>query len=144
MSRTERLALVSREGTLSVATQCRLLDVSRRDFYRPSRKVPEDDLAMIRRLNELRTAYPFYGAHQLVAALRLQGVFTGRNRVRRLMREMGLSAVVPKSSTSLKAPSHKVFPYLLRGMGITETNQVWCLDITHIPMRGASCTWRPP
>ena len=65
---------------------------------------------MMRRPDELHTAYPsFYGACQLVAALRLQGVFTGRNRMHWLMREMGLSAVAPKPSTSLKAPSHKGF-----------------------------------
>ena len=136
MSRERRLGMVSRDDPLSVARQCKLLGVCRRAVYRPAKSVRECDLALMRRMDELHTDRPIYGSRQMVAALQLEGVRTGRKRVRRLMRIMELVAVAPKPATSLAAPSHAVFPYLLRGMAITEPNLVWCADITYIPMRG--------
>ena len=90
----------------------------------------------MRRMDEIHAASPMYGARQIVFTLRREGIAAGRNRVRRLMRVMGLTAMVPKSAASVKAPLNKVFPYLLRGLRIDRLNQVWCADITYIPMRG--------
>ena len=135
MSRHERLALVNKDDPMPVAQQCRLLDLSRRAAHRPPRQVSDEDLALMRRIDELHTEKPSRGARQIVSTLRLGGVATGRNRVRRLMRIMNIHAWAPKRMTSVKAPHHKVFPYLLRGLAITEPNQVWCSDITYIHLR---------
>ena len=136
MSQAQRLARVSRDFPMSLSWQCRKLGVPRSAFYRTPRQVPERDLALMHTMDRLHTAHPIYGSRQMVAALRLRGVRTGRDRVRRLMREMGLTAVAPKPATSVKAPSHRVFPYLLKGLSIREPNHVWCTVITYIPVRG--------
>lgn len=98
---------------------------------------------MMRRINKLHTAHPFYGAWQMAGALRLEVERAGRNRVRRLMQLMGISAVAPKTITSVKSPPHKVSPCLLKDMEVTDPDQAWCADITYIPMQRASCTWWP-
>ena len=82
----------------------------------------------MRRIDEKHMAHPFYGSRQMKRALALDGVDVGRRKVRRLMRIMGAVAVAPKPMTSVKAPTHKVFPYRLRGLGSTEANHVWCAD----------------
>ena len=77
---------------------------------------------------------PFYGSRRMKAWLRLQGHLVSRNRVRRLMRLMGLEAIYRRPNTSKPAPGHKVYPYLLKGVEVTRVNQVWAADITYIPM----------
>ena len=89
----------------------------------------------MRRIDELFLKYPFYGSRQMVRQLRRDGVRTGRHRVRRLMRLMGLQAIYPAPRTSDPHPSHRVYPYLLKGMTIDRPNQVWCADITYIPVQ---------
>jgi putative transposase len=88
----------------------------------------------MRRLDELYLATPFYGTRRMVAVLRREGWSVNRKRVRRLMRLMGLEAIYQKPNTSRPHPAHKVSPYLLRGLAIGRPNQVWCADITYIPM----------
>ena len=109
MSKAERLTSVSKNFHMSLSWRCKQLDVCRRALYRMERQVPERDLALMRAMDRIHLAHPFYGSRQMVAVLRLEGVRTGRERVRRLMRLMGLVAVAPKPATSVKAPSHKVF-----------------------------------
>jgi putative transposase len=135
MSRTDRLALVDHDDpALSVVAQCRLLRVARSTlYYRPS-PVSPDDLAVMRRMDELYLASPFYGSRRMAAVLRRDGWAVNRKRVRRLMRVMGLEAIYQKPNTSRKHPEHQVYPYLLRGLVIDRPNQVWCADITYIPM----------
>ncbi len=79
-------------------------------------------------------ATPFYGARKIAAWLKHQGHLVNRKRVRRLMRIIGLRAIYRRPRTSQPAPGHKVYPYLLSGMKITQPNQVWASDITYIPM----------
>ena len=136
MSHAERRARLEWNGPMSIARQCRLLGISRRSAYAPPKRMPERDLALMRRMDELHLARPMCGARQMVFALRREGVRAGRSRVRRLMRLMGLSAVAPKPAASVKSPSHKVFPYLLRGLRIDRADQVWRSDITYVPVRG--------
>src|SRR5471030_3101521 len=88
----------------------------------------------MRRMDELYLAYPFYGSRRMAAVLRREGWAVNRKRVRRLMRLMGLWAIYQKPNTSRQHPEHKVYPYLLRGLTIDRANQVWCADITYIPM----------
>ena len=135
MSPAQRLALVERaDSALSVAAQCRLLKVARSTLYYQPAPVDPDDLALMRRMDELYTASPFYGSRRMVAVLRRDGWTVNRKRVRRLMRVMGLEAIYQKPNTSKAHPEHKVYPYLLRDLVIERPNQVWCADITYIPM----------
>ena len=121
---------------MSISSQCRLLGVARRAYYRPTPQLSAQDLALTRLIDEKHLAHPVYGSRQMKRALALDGVRVGRRKVRRLMRIMGAEAVAPKPATSVASPAHKVYPYLLRGVAVTEANQVWCADITYIPIRG--------
>jgi len=135
MSTPARLSLVDRaDPVLSIVAQCRLLKIARSTLYYRPAPVSEDDLAVMRRLDELYLATPFYGTRRMVAVLRREGWSVNRKRVRRLMRLMGLEAIYQKPNTSRRQPEHKVYPYLLRGLPIEQPNQVWCADITYIPM----------
>jgi putative transposase len=135
MNRPERLALVDHDDpALSVVAQCRLLKVARSTLYYQPAPVSPDDLAVMRRMDELYLAYPFYGSRRMAAVLRREGWAANRKRVRRLMRLMGLQAIYQKPNTSRQHPEHLVYPYLLRGLSIDRPNQVWCADITYIPM----------
>jgi putative transposase len=135
MSPAQRLALVERDDpALSVAAQCRLLKVAHSTLYYKPAPMDPKDLALMRRMDELYTASPFYGSRRMVAVLRRDGWTVNRKRVRRLMRLMGLEAIYQKPNTSKRHPEHKVYPYLLRGLTIERANQVWCADITYIPM----------
>ena len=101
--------------------------------YRPA-PVSADDLAVMRRIDELHLAWPFYGSRRMAAVLRREGWAVNRKRAKRLMRVMGIEAIYQKPNTSKGHPDHKVYPYLLRGLTIDRSNQVWCADITYIPM----------
>ena len=89
----------------------------------------------MRRIDELHLELPFAGARMLRDLLRLEGYRSGRQRIARLMRLMGVEALYRKPNTSRRHPAHPVFPYLLRGLSITRANQVWAMDITYIPMK---------
>jgi putative transposase len=135
MSPAQRLALVERDDPdLSIVAQCQLLKVARSTLYYQPAPVDPDDLALMRRMDELYLASPFYGSRRMVAVLRRDGWTVNRKRVRRLMRVMGLEAIYQKPNTSKGHPAHKVYPYLLRDLVIKRPNQVWCADITYIPM----------
>ena len=136
MSRGERKAMIARDRPgLSLSRQCRLLTISRSSFYYAPKGKSPVNLALMRRIDELFLKYPFYGSRQMVRQLRRDGVRAGRHRVRRLMRLMGLQAIYQAPRTSDLHPSHRVYPYLLKGMAINRPNQVWCADITYIPVR---------
>jgi putative transposase len=135
MSSAARLSLVDRaDPVLSIVAQCQLLKVARSTLYYHPAPVSADDLAVMRRLDELYLATPFYGSRRMVAVMRREGWPVNRKRVRRLMRIMGLEAIYQKPNTSKPHPQHKIYPYLLRGLPIERPNQVWCADITYIPM----------
>jgi len=135
MSRAERLALVDHaDPALPIVAQCRLLKVARSTLYYRPAPVSADDLAVMRRMDELYLARPFYGSRRMAAVLRRDGWSANRKRVKRLMRVMALEAIYQKPNTSRGHPGHKVYPYLLRGLVIERPNQVWCADITYIPM----------
>ncbi len=135
MSAPERRTMVDWDDpALPVVAQCRLLKIARSTLYYRPVAVDPDDLALMRRIDELYLASPFYGSRRMVAVLRREGLVVNRKRVRRLMRLMGLEAIYQKPNTSQGHPDHKVYPYLLRGLSIERANQVWCADITYIPM----------
>ena len=135
MSRAERLALVEWERpALPISRQCRLLAISRSAVYRRPAEVGEADLAIMALMDRQYLARPYYGARRMAAWLAIQGYVANRKRVRRLMRLMGLVAIYQRPNTSKAAVAHKVYPYLLGGTAIERVNQVWCSDVTYIPM----------
>jgi putative transposase len=135
MSRAERHALVERENpALPIARQCRLLAVSRSAVYRKPAEVSAEDLAIMALIDQHYLARPYYGSRRMAAWLATQGHVVNRKRVQRLMRLLGLVAVYQRPNTSKPAPENKVYPYRLGGLSITRVNQVWCADITYIPM----------
>jgi putative transposase len=135
MSVPERRAMVERPAeNLSVRRQCALLNLARSGVYRPGPVTGADDLALMRRIDELHLKWPFYGSRRMVFELNQAGHGINRKRVQRLMRVMGIEALVPRPGTSKAAPGHRIYPYLLRGVSITEPNHVWASDITYIPM----------
>jgi len=135
MSVPERRAMIEWPGeNLSVRRQCELLNLARSGVYRPVPVTSTDDLALMRRIDELHLKWPFYGSRRMVFELNQAGHGINRKRVQRLMRVMGIEALVPRPGTSKAAPGHKIYPYLLRGVSITEPNHVWASDITYIPM----------
>jgi len=136
MSRGERKAMIvpGRPG-LSLSRQCQLLSISRSSFYYAPRGESPENLALMRRIDELFLKYPFYGSRQMACQLRREGVWIGRHRVRRLMRLMGLEAIYQAPRTSNPHPAYKIYPYLLGNLAIAHPDHVWCADITYIPVR---------
>jgi putative transposase len=124
-----------KDSTLSVSAQCRLLAIPRASFYYRPRGVADEDLTLMRLLDEQYLSTPFYGSRRMMRYLRSLGYLVGRKRVQKLMATMGLCAVYPRPRTSTPHPANKIFPYLLRGLTIDHPNQTWCADITYIPMR---------
>jgi len=119
---------------LSVRTQCDLLSIHRSGLYYIPRGISESDIDIMRMIDQQYTRTPFYGVERMTERLHRDGVIIGHNRVRRLLRMMGLMAVYPGKKTSRKHPEHKIYPYLLRGVPIERVNQVWSADITYIRM----------
>ena len=135
MSRAERRALVERaDPVLPVTQQCRLLAVSRASVYRRPAEVSGTDRAIMALIDRQYLARPYYGSRRMAAWLAMQGHIVNRKRVQRLMRLMGLVAIYQRPNTSKPAPENKVYPYLLGGLSMAQVNQVWCADITYIPM----------
>ena len=136
MSLGERRARIEAgHPKLSLSRQCRLLRVSRSSLYHKPKGESEGNRALMRRLDELFMAHPFYGSRQMVRHLRREGVRVGRHRVRRLMRLMGLQAIYQAPRTSRRHPTHRVYPYLLKGVAIERPGHVWSSDITYIPVQ---------
>jgi putative transposase len=120
---------------LSIVRQCELVSISRASFYREPAGESEENLALMRLIDEGFLETPWYGARQMARHLRRLGWCVGRKRVRRLMRKIGLSPIYQAPKTSAPHPQHKIYPYLLRHLRIDRSDQVWCADLTYIPMR---------
>ena len=120
---------------LPITRQCRLVSISRSSFYYSPVGESPLNLTLMRLIDEAFLEIPFYGARQMARHLRRLGYTVGRKRVSRLMAKMGLSPIYQKPRTSTPHPQHPVYPYLLRGLAIDRPNQVWCADITYLPMR---------
>jgi putative transposase len=135
VSAPDRRAKLDRDHPLlSVRRQCAMLGLARSSVYRPPRPANDDDLVLMRRIDELFTRWPFLGSRRMAAMLRAEGVVINRKRVQRLMRRMGIAALGPKPRTSKPAPGHTIYPYLLREVMVERPNQVWAADITYIPI----------
>jgi putative transposase len=120
---------------LSIARQCELVGLPRSTWYYERQSETEENLLLMRLLDEQYTRTPFYGSRRMVIALGKQGRHVNRKRVQRLMQQMGIEAIYPKPRLSDPAPGHRLYPYRLRGLAITRPNQVWSTDITYIRLR---------
>lgn len=122
---------------LSIVKQCELLDLNRSGIYYKPRGESELNLELMRQMDEHYLHHPFKGARRMhVWLTKDKGYEVNHKRIERLYYDvMGLRAVMPGKHTSRRCKEHKVYPYLLRNMEITEANQVWAIDITYIPMK---------
>lgn len=127
--------MIDRTHALPVTRQCRVLELARSTAYYVPRPVSAEDLALMRRIDELHLDYPFAGSRMLRDLLKREGHAVGRRRVARLMKRMGIEALYRRRNTSRRHAGHRVYPYLLRDLTVERPNQVWAADITYIPMR---------
>ena len=120
---------------LSIRRQCELVSISRASFYRQPAGESTENLELMRLIDKAFMEMPWYGSRQMARHLRRLGWRVGRKRVRRLMKKIGLVAIYQVPKTSEPHPQHKIYPYLLRHLSIDHPDQVWCADVTYIPMR---------
>jgi putative transposase len=132
----QRRELIGPKCKLSICKQCELLGVGRSSWYYEPRAESTDNMVLMRELDRLYTRWPFYGVRRMTLALQAQGWPVNHKRTRRLMRIMGLEAIYPKPRLSCNGDAHPRFPYLLKGLTIERSNQVWCSDITYIGLAG--------
>jgi putative transposase len=126
--------MIDPEHDLPIKQQAEVLDISRSTVYYEPRPISEEDLWLMRRIDELHLNYPFAGSRMLRGLLWQQGLEVGRRHIKTLMKRMGIEAIYRKPNTSKPAPGHRIYPYLLRDMAVTRPNQVWAMDLTYIPM----------
>jgi len=126
--------MIDRGHKLPVTCQAKVVGISRSSLYYQPRPLSGADLRLMRRIDELHLGHPFAGGRMMRDLLRQEDIYSGRRHVSTLMRRMGIEALYRKPNTSRRHPRHLVYPYLLRGLAVTRTNQVWAMDITYIPM----------
>jgi putative transposase len=130
------LTLVERDSCeVTVVVQAEWLSLHRSAVYYQPQPVDERDLLIKRRIDEVYTAYPFYGIRKITAQLGQDGLLVNHKAVARHMQAMGLRAIDPGPNLSRRAQQHAVYPYLLRGLTIERPNQVWGVDITYVRLR---------
>jgi putative transposase len=120
---------------LSVVRQCELLGLSRSTFYHEPAGESEQNLLLMRLIDEEYLRHPFFGSRKMTDWLVKQDHAVNRKRVQRLMRTMGIEGATPKRKTTKPAPGHKIYPYLLRNVEVLRPDHVWSTDITYIPLR---------
>jgi putative transposase len=126
--------MIDRTHDLPITRQAKALNISRSSVYYLPRSVSATDLEVMRRLDRLHLEFPFAGSRMLRGLLAAEGCKIGRRHVKTLMKRMGIEALYRRPRTTKPEPGHKIYPYLLRGMEVTQPNQVWAMDITYIPM----------
>ena len=127
--------MIDRTHKLPVVRQVQLLDLSRSSVYYLPQPTSDNDLRLMRRIDELHLESPFAGARMLRDMLRLEEVEVGRKHVSTLMKKMGIEAIYRKANASRRNQAHRIYPYLLRQLTIDRPNQVWAMDTTYIPMQ---------
>ena len=129
-------SLIDLNTPLSLARQCRLIDLPRASLYYEPSLISPCELSLMHEVDRIYTDYPFFGTRRIADELKESGFNVGRDKVRAIMNQLGLEAIYPKRNLSKPAPGHKVFPYLLRGKTIKYPNQVWSADITYVRLLG--------
>ncbi len=131
--------MIDRSDTLPVTRQCQLLDLNRSSVYYRPVAISASDLELMCQIDKIHLDYPFYGSRKIRDELWVKGHKLGRDKVRTLMRRMGIEALYVKPRLSVTHPAHVIYPYLLRGIEVTRANHVWTADITYIPMAKGFC-----
>jgi len=126
--------MIDPEHDLPIQKQAKVLDISRSTVYYQPRPISDQDLWLMRRIDELHLNYPFAGSRMLRGLLAQQNLEVGRRHIKTLMRKMAIEAIYRKPNTSKPAPGNRIYPYLLRNLVVSRPNQVWAMDITYIPM----------
>ena len=126
--------MIDRTHKLSVTRQSKLLSISRSSVYYRPKPVSPQTQALMNRIDRLHLELPFAGSRMLRDLLAQEGSRIGRKKVATLMKRMGLEALYRKPRTTRRHPKHTIYPYLLRKLPVTRSNQVWAMDITYIPM----------
>jgi len=127
--------MIDRKAKISIKRQCGLLMLARSTAYYKPVEVPQSDLELMKRIDELHLQWPFAGSRMMRGFLRQDRYKVGRRHVRTLMRKMGIDVLYRKPNTSRRQAGHHIYPYLLRDLTVVRPNQVWAADITYIPMR---------
>lgn len=120
---------------LSISKQCELLGLARSSYYRIPGMETEENQKLMRIIDKEYTRHPFLGSRGMKRYLRRQGHKVNRKRIQRLMQRMGLQSIAPQKRTTVPAPGHKIYPYLLRRLNIHRPGQVWCSDLTYIRLK---------
>jgi putative transposase len=128
--------MIDKTDALPVKRQCEILELSRSGIYYTPVPISAKDMELMRQIDEIHLTYPFYGSRKIRDELWAKGYDIGRDRVRRLMRQMGIEALYVKPRLSLAHPGHVKYPYLLRGLEIIRANHVWAADIS-VPQQAA-------
>ena len=131
--------MIDREHVLPVTTQCRMLDLSRSGVYYTPVPLSDRDRELMRLIDGIHLEMPWLGSRGMKSELKNKGCISGRIHVRTLMRRMGIEAIYKKPRLSKPHPGRRIYPYLLKGLDITNANHVWCSDITYIPMAKGFC-----
>ncbi len=131
--------MIDKEDKVPVTRQCELLDLNRSGVYYKAVPLRVAEVELMRQIDEIHLLYPFYGSRNIRNELWSRGYKVGRDKVRRLMRRMGIEALYVKPKLSWMNPKHAKYPYLLRDLQISRANQVWCADITYLPMARGFC-----
>ena len=131
--------MIDKEDKLPVTRQCEILDLNRSGIYYKPVPLSAVEIELMRQIDEIHLLYPFYGSRNIRNELWSRGYNVGRDKVRRLMRRMGIEALYVKPKLSWMNPKHAKYPYLLRDLQIRQANHVWCADITYIPMARGFC-----
>lgn len=131
--------MIDKEHPLPITRQCKLLNLSRSSIYYDPVPVSDKDRQLMRIIDEIHLEDPYFGSRGIKSILKRKGYNIGRIHVRTLMRKMGIEAIYKKPRLSKPHPGHKIYPYLLRNLDITKANEVWCTDITYIPMAKGFC-----
>ena len=131
--------MIDPEHILPLTRQSEILELSRSSLYYKAVVTSERDVKLILLIDEIHLKYPFYGIRRIRNELRDLGHEVGRDHVSTLMKKMGIRALYPKPRLSKPNPAHKIYPYLLGGLEITQANHVWASDISYIPMAKGFC-----
>lgn len=126
--------LAKNDSKYSIREQCQILGINRSGLYYKPAQASIETLEIMGLLDEEHTRHPFYGVPKMTEFLKRTGYKIGPDKVRTLLRRMGLEAIYPKPKTSIPNKQHKIYPYLLKGVKITRSNQVWSTDITYIKL----------
>jgi putative transposase len=131
--------MIVKEHPLPITRQCRILNLSRSGIYYLPHPMSDKNRDLMQLIDEIHINYPFMGVRSIRNELKDKSHKVGRSHIRTLMRKMGIEALYQKPRLSKPHPGHTIYPYLLRGLTIAESNHVWCADITYIPMARGFC-----